>query len=105
MSATEAIGPLDEVKAKNVNLQFDMYHAQMLTGDGMAVWEAHGHRAAHVQIASAPGRRAPERGEVDFPAFFAALDESGYKGWVSAEYMPEGDTRKMLGWLDAMKGS
>ncbi|EAQ13463.1 hydroxypyruvate isomerase [Maritimibacter alkaliphilus HTCC2654] len=96
---------LDEVKAKNVNLQFDMYHAQMLTGDGMAVWEAHGHRAVHVQIASAPGRRAPEKGEVDFPAFFAALDDSGYKGWVSAEYMPEGDTRKTLGWLDAVKGS
>lgn len=96
---------LDEVKAANVNLQFDMYHAQMITGDGRAVWDTHGVRAVHVQVASTPDRREPVKGEIDYPAFFAALDESGYTGWVSAEYMPEGDTRKTLAWLDEAKGS
>jgi hydroxypyruvate isomerase len=101
----QAAGILDEVGAKNVNLQFDMYHAQMLTGDGMAVWEAHGKRAVHVQAAQTPGRTAPVAGEIDYPAFFDALDESGYTGWVAAEYLPGDDTRKTLGWLDGAQGS
>lgn len=96
---------LDEVGAKNLGLQFDMYHAQMITGDGMAVWEAHGKRAVHVQIGGVPGRHEPMGGDIDYPTFFAALDASGYKGWVSAEYNPEGDTRDGLKWLDDAKGS
>lgn len=92
---------LDEVGAKNLGLQFDMYHAQMITGDGMATWERHGARAVHVQIGGVPGRHEPGSGDMDYPAFFAALDEGGYKGWVSAEYHPAGDTRKGLGWLKA----
>ena len=96
---------LDEVNAKNLGLQFDMYHAQMITGDGMSVWETHGNRAVHVQIGGVPGRHEPMGGDIDYPAFFAALDSGAYKGWVSAEYNPEGDTRKGLGWMDMVKGS
>lgn len=96
---------LDEVNARNLGLQFDMYHAQMITGDGMAVWEANGKRAVHVQIGGVPGRHEPMGGDIDYPAFFAALDSGAYKGWVSAEYNPEGDTRKGLGWMDMVKGS
>lgn len=90
---------LDEVGARNLGLQFDMYHAQMITGDGMAVWQAHGHRARHIQVGGVPGRHEPVVGEVDYPAFFAALDATGYKGWVSGEYNPEGRTVDGLGWM------
>lgn len=96
---------LDEVGAKNLNLQFDMYHAQMMTGEGMKVWEAHGKRAVHIQVGGVPGRHEPTKGEIDYPAFFTALDEAKYKGWVSGEYHPEGDTRAGLGWLDFSKRS
>ena len=96
---------LEEVGAKNLGLQFDMYHAQMITGDGMAVWDKHGHRAVHVQVGSVPGRHEPGVGDIDYPAFFARLDAEGYKGWVAGEYHPEGDTRDGLGWLDFAKGS
>jgi 2-dehydrotetronate isomerase len=90
---------LDEVGAPNLALQFDAYHAHRITGDVMATWARHGHRAAHVQIAGYPGRHEPEGGEIDYPAFFARLDTDGYRGWVSAEYNPEGDTPSGLGWL------
>lgn len=90
---------LDEVAAPNLGLQFDMYHAQMITGDGMAAWERHGHRARHVQVGGMPGRHEPLLGEIDYPAFFARLDAEGYKGWVSGEYHPEGRTEEGLGWL------
>jgi hydroxypyruvate isomerase len=96
---------LDEVAAPNLGLQFDMYHAQKITGDGHAVWETHGHRAVHIQVASVPDRTAPVAGAVDFPAFFARLDETGYGGWVSAEYNPPPDTRDSLDWMRLAQGA
>jgi len=90
---------LDEVAAPNLGLQFDMYHAQMITGDGMAVWEAHGARAKHVQIGGVPGRKEPLKGDIDYPAFFARLDAEGYRGWVSAEYNPTAQTEAGLVWM------
>ena len=52
----------------------------------------------HVQIAGVPARHEPDEGEVDYPAFFAALDGVGYDGWVGAEYRPRARTEDGLGW-------
>ncbi len=90
---------LDRVGRANIGLQYDSYHAQMITGDAMAVWRAVRDRVVHVQIAAAPDRREPGPGEIDFPTFFAELDDSGYSGWVSAEYNPTGRTEDTLGWM------
>ena len=90
---------LDAVGAPNLGLQFDMYHAQMITGDGMAVWEAHGGRARHIQVGGVPGRGEPLKGEIDYPAFFARLDAEGYPGWVSGEYHPAAQTEAGLIWM------
>ena len=93
---------LARVDRANVGLQFDSYHAQMIHGDALAVWQRHSSRISHVQIGDAPGRGAPGSGQIDFPALFAAIDASGYDGWVSAEYPPA--TRRSadsLGWLRA----
>jgi len=90
---------LDEVAARNLGLQFDTYHAQMLTHDWAAAWARHGARAVHVQIAGAPGRHEPGGGDIDHAALFASLDAQGYQGWVSAEYEPRDGTNAGLGWL------
>ncbi len=90
---------LDAVAAPNLGLQFDAYHAHRITGDVAGTWATHGHRAAHVQIAGFPGRHEPRGGAIDYPAFFARLDAGGYRGWVSAEYTPAGDTLAGLGWM------
>lgn len=95
-----ATGILDEVSAPNLALQFDAYHAQMITGDMRPVWDKHKERTGHIQIAGAPGRNEPNAGDVDYPAFFRALDQSGYQGHVSAEYHPSGTTHEGLGWLN-----
>lgn len=90
---------LDAVAAPNLGLQFDAYHAHRITGDVAGSWTAHGHRAAHVQIAGAPGRSEPAGGDIDYPAFFSRLDADGYRDWVSAEYAPAGETLAGLGWM------
>ncbi len=90
---------LDAVGAPNLGLQFDAFHAQMLTGDAVAVWRAHGRRAVHVQVSDTPDRAEPWAGGVDFDTLFAAMRDDGFAGVISAEYLPKGDTRAGLGWL------
>ena len=90
---------LDAVSAPNLALQFDAYHAHRITGDMMGTWAAHGHRAGHIQIAGAPGRREPQTGDIDYKPFFKLLNETRYKGYVSGEYNPAGATNKGLRWL------
>ena len=94
---------LDAVDASNLNLQFDAYHAHMITGNTMKTWEKHGGRAVHVQVASAEGRHEPDAvGAIDYPAFFARLDADGYDGVVSGEYTPRNGTPEGLGWIREM---
>jgi len=79
---------LDRIDRPNVGLQFDSFHARMIHGDAQAVWDRFRDRIVHVQVGSAPDRSEPGWDETDFPALFAAIDDSGYDGWVSAEYTP-----------------
>ena len=94
----QAADILDAVAAPNLALQFDAYHAHRITGDVMATWARHGHRAAHVQVAAAEGRHEPGKGAIDYPAFFARLDADGYAGVVAGEYNPAARTQDGLGW-------
>ncbi len=91
---------LDEVAAPNLGLQFDAYHAHMITGDLPTTWDSHGHRAVHIQIAGANGRNEPIGGDIDYPAFFAQLTKDNYKGVVSGEYSPKDHTLDGLGWIN-----
>ena len=95
-----AIEVLAAVDRKNVGLQYDAYHAQMIHGDAAQVWETFASHAAHIQIGAAPARSEPGQGPVDFEALFAAFDDSGYQGWVSAEYTPSTKrTEDSLAWM------
>lgn len=89
---------LDAVDAPNVGLQYDSYHAQVIHGDAVAVFERHADRVRHIQVGDAPDRSAPGTGTVDFRALYERIEASGYDGWVSGEYDPGGPTDKTLGW-------
>jgi hydroxypyruvate isomerase len=56
-------------------------------------------RIGHIQFADVPGRHEPGTGKLDFAKLFAHIDAIGYRGWVSAEYRPSGETENSLGWL------
>ena len=87
------------VDAPNVGLQFDAYHAQKITGDVMGTFDQVSSITRHIQVASVPGRNEPDAVTIDYPAFFAQLDDIGYSGFVSGEYNPIGRTSEGLGWL------
>ncbi|MBC58194.1 MAG: hydroxypyruvate isomerase [Confluentimicrobium sp.] len=90
---------ITEVGAPNLALQFDAYHAHRIHGDLAALWARFGPITRHVQIAGAPGRHEPAGGTIDYPAFFGQLAESGYDGFVGAEYHPTGTTTAGLAWF------
>jgi hydroxypyruvate isomerase len=80
-------------------LQFDVYHAAMLGLDPAAAFLRHLPRIRHVQFADHPGRHEPGTGSLDFSAIFRTIRDSGYAGWVGAEYHPAGATAAGLGWM------
>jgi hydroxypyruvate isomerase len=85
----------------NLAVQFDIYHVAMMGDPLVETFEAHKDRIGHIQFADAPGRHEPGTGAIDFAAIFAAIDASGYDGWINGEYVPAGRTEDGLEWLDA----
>jgi hydroxypyruvate isomerase len=92
-----------EVARPNLGLQFDLYHSQIMGGDLTRRLAELAPLIRHVQIAGAPTRNEPDRGEVNLPVVMRALAETGYDGWISAEYRPSGPTRDSLGWMPIVR--
>ena len=97
--SAETLALIERVGEPNVKLQYDVYHMQIMEGDIARTLERELARIGHVQIADNPGRHEPGTGEINFPFLFRWLDRIGYTGWVSAEYIPAGDTVDGLGWM------
>lgn len=90
---------LDAVDAPNLALQFDSFHAQMIHGDAVSVYEHFHPLVRHIQVGDTPERGAPGTGKVDFQALFSLIESVRYKGWISAEYHPIGRTEETLAWM------
>ncbi|MDN3557903.1 hydroxypyruvate isomerase [Halomonas maura] len=99
----QALAIFDEVGSRNLKLQYDIYHMQIMEGDLAPTIEKHLDRIAHVQLADNPGRHEPGTGEINYPFLFAHLDRLGYQGWIGCEYKPHAGTREGLGWLDGVR--
>ena len=99
----EALQLLEEVNHPNIQLQYDVYHMQIMEGNLIDTLSANMSRIGHIQIADNPGRHEPGTGEINYPNVFAAIDELGYEGWIGCEYVPAGTTEEGLGWLEAYK--
>ncbi len=78
----------------------DTHHVAMEGDSVIEVIARHADAIAYVQVADPPDRREPGAGRLDFGAIFAALETSGYDGWVSAEYAPSADTMSSLAWAE-----
>jgi len=98
-TVAQAADILDAVGHANLFIQYDLYHAQRMTGELAATAQRHLARIAHIQIADNPGRHEPGTGEIRHDFLFRQLDAIGYAGWIGCEYVPLGDTREGLGWM------
>jgi hydroxypyruvate isomerase len=95
----QAAEVLRDVARPNVGLQFDMYHSQIMGGDLTFRLRQFAPLIRHVQIAGAPDRNEPDRGEANLAHVLRTLAEVGYDGWISGEYRPTAGTRDGLQWL------
>lgn len=93
------LAAIDAAGCENLQLQFDIYHAQVMEGDLAARLQRHLPRIGHVQLADNPGRHEPGTGEINFPFLLRRLDELGYEGWVGCEYRPSGRSEESFGWM------
>lgn len=93
---------LERANRPNLGLQYDSYHAHQIHGDALATWHRYAPLTRQIQLGAPPDRSEPrlDRGPVDFPALLAAIEASGYDGWIGAEYNPStARTEDSLGWM------
>jgi hydroxypyruvate isomerase len=88
-----------ETGAKNLKVQFDLYHCQIVEGDLAMKLRKHFDGVGHIQIAGVPERHEPDTGEINYPYLFGLMDEWKYAGWVGCEYRPRAGTSAGLGWF------
>ncbi|SAK67313.1 hydroxypyruvate isomerase [Caballeronia fortuita] len=93
----------DEINAKNLQVQFDIYHCQIVEGDIAMKLKRDMKRPnagiGHIQIAGVPERHEPDIGELNYPYLFELIDSLGYEGFIGCEYKPKAGTSEGLGWL------
>lgn len=100
----QALGVIERVGSKNLYLQYDIYHMQVMEGDLARTIEANLPRIAHIQLADNPGRHEPGTGEINYPFLYEHIDRIGYSGWIGAEYKPAAGTEAGLGWFREFAG-
>lgn len=97
-TSKQGIEVIDAAAADNLQLQYDVFHMQIVEGDLAKTLERLLPRIGHIQIADVPGRNEPGTGEINYPWLLAHIDRLGYTGWIGAEYIPKGDTVEGLQW-------
>nr|WP_067290606.1 hydroxypyruvate isomerase [Marinobacterium profundum] len=98
----QALRIREQVGSDNLNLQYDIYHMQIMEGDICPTLQANLGAIAHVQLADNPGRHEPGTGELNYPFIFSFIDQIGYDGWIGCEYKPATSTEAGLSWLKDM---
>src|SRR5207249_1659580 len=92
----------EEVGADNLQVQMDLYHAQIVEGDLSEKLRKWIHAIGHIQIAGVPGRHEPDVGEVNYRHLFTLLEDLHYEGWVGCEYRPAAHTAEGLAWMQTL---
>lgn len=80
------------VSSPAVRLLYDVYHMQIMEGDLIRTIQTHHPFFGHYHIAGNPGRHEPDdTQEINHPAVYRAIRDTGYTGWIGAEFIPTGD--------------
>ncbi len=90
-SAKETLQVVKEVDSPHFRFLFDIYHEYVQNGDPIpAITEAAPYVAVF-HVADAPGRHDPGTGKMKWDDIYKAIGKSGYSGYVTLEYEPQGD--------------
>ena len=73
-------------------LLYDIYHMQVMEGDIVRTIQTSHDYFAHYHTAGNPGRGQPDQTqEIFYPAIYRTIKATGYRGYISHEFIPAGD--------------
>jgi sugar phosphate isomerase/epimerase len=84
-----------EVSSPGLRLMSDAFHMHIEEPDSPAALREVGDVIGHVHLADNT-RLEPGTGDIDFAAFFAALRETGFTGWMALECRLSGPAEEVL---------
>jgi hydroxypyruvate isomerase len=91
-SVSEGFQIVRSVGAPNLQFLYDFFHDQIAEGNLLAKLEKNIDLIGVVHIADVPGRHDPGTGEINYPNIFRKLGQLGFNGYVTMEFIPEGET-------------
>ncbi len=95
----QMLNVVGQLSHPNLFMQYDIYHMDTMGEKPIDFIPEHRDKIGHIQFADSPGRGQPGTGEINFPALFERITNSGYDGLLGAEYLPVGSTHESLDWL------
>lgn len=91
---------LEAVQQPALKIQYDCYHMAMMGEDLLETLKENIQEIGHIQFADCPNRHEPDTANIDFAAIFEWLQHSTYKGYLAAEYRPQGHSKNSFAWKD-----
>jgi hydroxypyruvate isomerase len=86
---------VQKVGSPRFKLLYDIYHMQIMEGDVIRTIRDHHQSIGHYHTAGNPGRheftRVEDVQELNYPAIFRAIRETGYTGFIGHEFIPTRD--------------
>lgn len=91
-TVAEGLELIERVGADNFGLLLDTFHMNIEEAGIEASIRSSGNRTFHFHVADS-NRWYPGGGHLDFGAILGALFDTGYRGWVSGEFLPKPDVK------------
>jgi hydroxypyruvate isomerase len=85
-----------EIGNPHVKLLFDVYHEQIQLGNVTRTLTEAAKDVTVFHVADNPGRHEPGTGEMNWKYIYQAIAKTGYKQYVTMEYLPTGDQAAVL---------
>jgi hydroxypyruvate isomerase len=90
-TAEQAHRVVTAVDHPGVQILFDAYHEQIMSGDLIRTIRTYADAIGHVHVADVAGRHQPGTGEIVYESVLDALAAVGYDRYVGFEFYPTGD--------------
>ena len=92
----QAADIVHEVNSPHLKILYDIYHQQLTEGNLLNNLRRYLPLIGHIHVAQVPGRVELGSGEIDYRTVFAAIDQTGYTGYVGLEFRPQIDAMVAL---------
>ena len=80
---------VEKISSPNFKLLYDIYHMQIMEGDVIRTIKKYNQYFGHYHTGGNPGRNEiNDTQELFYPAIMRAILDTGYKGYVSQEFIP-----------------